>query len=95
MASSARPLELIMLSGFQTATEPSLRPPARRPRAKESPSTAPGRDQQRRLKRSGEGAAATTRRSGESDWKSRLKISMLADAEKSLSTAPLMVPAAR
>ena len=48
--------DLIMLSGFHTATEPSLRPPARSPSAKESPSTAPGRDQERRLKRSGEGA---------------------------------------
>lgn len=83
-----------MLSGFQTATEPSLSPPARRPREKESPSAAPGRDQQRRLKRSGEGAAARRGRSGESDWKSRLKISMLADAENCMSTAPLMVPAA-
>ena len=87
--------DLIILSGFHTATEPSLRPPARRPSAKESPSTAPGRDQERRLKRSGEGAEARSGRSGESDWKSRRKISMLADAEKLMSTAPLMVPAAR
>jgi hypothetical protein len=84
-----------MLSGFHTATVPSLRPPARRPSEKESPSTAAGRDQDRRLKRSGEGTQATTWRSGESDWKSRRKISMLADAEKDMSTAPLMVPAAR
>jgi hypothetical protein len=87
--------DLIMLSGFHTATEPSLRPPARRPSEKESPSTAVGRDQDRRLKRSGEGAQARSGRSGESDWKSRRKISMLADAEKDMSTAPLMVPAAR
>lgn len=99
ISSAGRPGEadpyLIMLSGFQTATEPSLRPPARRPSEKESPSTAAGRDQDRRLKRSGAGAQARSGRSGESDWKSRPKISMLADAEKDMSTAPLMVPAAR
>ena len=86
--------DLIMLSGFHTATEPSLRPPARSPSAKESPSTAVGRDQERRLKRSGEGTEARSGRSGESDWKSRRKISMLAELEKLKSTAPVMVPAA-
>ena len=97
MRSGAREADpdLIMLSGFHTATEPSLRPPARSPSAKESPSTAPGRDQERRLKRSGEGTEARSGRSGESDWKSRRKISMLAELEKLKSTAPVMAPAAR
>lgn len=73
---------------------PSPRPPATRPK-EYSLDADPGFPQERRLKRSLLGQAPTTGSTCESERKSILKISRLAEELKERSTAPVMVPAAK